>query len=156
MVTKHGKAAHCGNDCPFLWKSSVIQSLSWCSHCDPKDALEKRAWSRRIKFLNLTVVGISFQSRRFLFHRCTQDFPVALTLTMAHQFNAMRANVSCAKAQTGISASFSYPVVLVSVAGQWNCSEPFLEAGHPCFDPDSSRVSSCETYLLAYTCSIRL
>ena len=48
MVTKHGKTAHCRNDCPFLLKSHVIQSLSWCSHCDPNDALEKRAWRRRI------------------------------------------------------------------------------------------------------------
>ena len=29
-VTKHGKAAHCRNDCPFLLKSRVIQSLGWC------------------------------------------------------------------------------------------------------------------------------
>ena len=48
MVRKHGKAAHCRNDCPFLLKSHVIQSLSWCSHCDPNDALDKRAWRRRI------------------------------------------------------------------------------------------------------------
>ena len=48
MITKHGKAAHCRNDCPFLLKSHVIQSLSWCSHCDPNDALEKRAWRRRV------------------------------------------------------------------------------------------------------------
>ena len=48
MVTKHGKAAHYRNDCPFLLKDHVIQSLSWCSHCDPNDALEKRAWRRRI------------------------------------------------------------------------------------------------------------
>ena len=47
MVTNRGKAAHCTNDCPFLLKSHVIQSLSWCSHCDPHDALEKRAWRRR-------------------------------------------------------------------------------------------------------------
>ena len=47
MVTKHDKAAHCRNDCPFLLESHVIQSLSWCSHCDPNDALEKRAWVMR-------------------------------------------------------------------------------------------------------------
>ena len=34
---------------------------------------------------------------------------------------------------------FYQTVVLVSVARQWNCLEPFLEASHPCFDPDSSR-----------------
>ena len=33
MVTKRGNAAHCRNDCPFLLKSHVIQSLSWCSQC---------------------------------------------------------------------------------------------------------------------------
>ena len=38
------------SDCPFFVKSHVIQSLSWCSHCDPNDSLEKRAWRRRIGF----------------------------------------------------------------------------------------------------------
>ena len=45
MIKKHGKAAHCKNDCPFLLKSSVVQSLGWRSYCDPNDALEKRAWT---------------------------------------------------------------------------------------------------------------
>ena len=45
---------------PILFlKSHAIQSLSWCSHCDPNDALEKRAWRRRIglweQTLNLRV-----------------------------------------------------------------------------------------------------
>ena len=48
MVTKHGKAAHCRNDCPILLKSYSIQTLSWCSHCDPSDAFEKRTWRRRV------------------------------------------------------------------------------------------------------------
>ena len=48
MITKHGKAAHCRNDCPFLLTSHVIQSLSWCSHCDPNDASEKLAWRLRV------------------------------------------------------------------------------------------------------------
>ena len=76
-------------------KSHVIQSLRWCSHCDPNDALEKRAWSRRIgireQVLNLRVFCISSQSHRFLFHSCTHDFPVAPTLTKTHRFNATRA-----------------------------------------------------------------
>ena len=38
MITMHGKAAHYRND----W------SLRWCSHRDPNDASEKRAWKRRI------------------------------------------------------------------------------------------------------------
>ena len=42
MNTENGKAAHCRNDCPFLLKWCSIQSLSWCSHCDPSTALEKR------------------------------------------------------------------------------------------------------------------
>ena len=46
MITKNGKAAHCRDDCPFLLKSYPIQSLSWCSHCDPSDDLEKRTWRR--------------------------------------------------------------------------------------------------------------
>ena len=48
MVTKHGKAAHFRYGCPFLVKSHVIQSLGWCSHCDPHDAFEERAWMRRV------------------------------------------------------------------------------------------------------------
>ena len=47
QITKHGKAAHCRSDDPFLLKSHVIQSQSWHSHCDPNDALEKRARRRR-------------------------------------------------------------------------------------------------------------
>ena len=41
MITKHGKAAHCRPDCPFLLKPHVIQSLSWCSRCDPKQRFGK-------------------------------------------------------------------------------------------------------------------
>ena len=40
--------ALCRNDCPFLLKSYSIQTLSWCSHCDPSDATEKRTWKRRV------------------------------------------------------------------------------------------------------------
>ena len=67
-----------------------------------------------------------------------KHFPVALTLAMTHHFNATRANVSRARAQTCISASSS-PFPLVSVARQWNCLEPLLGASHLGFDPDSSR-----------------
>ena len=42
MITKHGKAAHCRNDGPFLVKSHAIQSLIWCSHCNPNDSLGKK------------------------------------------------------------------------------------------------------------------
>ena len=48
MIAKDGKAAHCRDDCPFFLKSYSIHSLSWCSHCDPSDALEKRIWRRRV------------------------------------------------------------------------------------------------------------
>ena len=48
MITKNGKAAHCRDDCLFLLKSYSIQSLSWCSHFDPSDSLEKRTWRRRV------------------------------------------------------------------------------------------------------------
>ena len=65
MITKNGRAAHCRNDCPFLLKSYSIQTLSWCSHCDPSDALEKRTWRRRVgsweQVLNLRVFFLSFQ-----------------------------------------------------------------------------------------------
>ena len=49
LITKNGRAAHCRNDCPFLLTSFSIQTLSWCSHCDPSDALEKRTWMRRVE-----------------------------------------------------------------------------------------------------------
>ena len=48
MITKNGRAARCRNDFPFLLKSYSIQTLSWCSHCDPSDALEKRTWRRAL------------------------------------------------------------------------------------------------------------
>ena len=48
LITKNGKAAHCRNDCPFLLKSYSIQFLSWCSHCDPSDVLEKTHLERRV------------------------------------------------------------------------------------------------------------
>ena len=35
-ITKNGKAAL------FFLKSCSIQTLSWCSHCGPSNALEKR------------------------------------------------------------------------------------------------------------------
>ena len=57
------------------------------------------------KCLNLTVFCISSQSHRFSSHSCTQDFTVALTLTMTHHVNAIRGIVLCARAQTDISAS---------------------------------------------------
>ena len=49
MITKDGRAAHCTNHFPFLLKSYSIQTLNWCSHCDPSDALEKRTWRRRVE-----------------------------------------------------------------------------------------------------------
>ena len=50
MITKD---AHCRDDCPFLLKSHSIQSLSWCSHCDPSDAYLEAAeqvLNLRVKF----------------------------------------------------------------------------------------------------------
>ena len=41
MLAKHGKAAHCRSDCPFLLKCHAIQSQSWHFHCDPNDAFGK-------------------------------------------------------------------------------------------------------------------
>ena len=48
LITKTGKAAQCRNDCPLLLKLYSIQSLGWCSQCDPSDVLEKRTWRRRV------------------------------------------------------------------------------------------------------------
>ena len=48
MITKNGRAVHCRKDCPSFLKSFSIQTLSWCSHCDPRDALEKRTSRGRV------------------------------------------------------------------------------------------------------------
>ena len=102
--------------------------------------------------------SVSYQSHRFLFYRCTQDFFVALTLTMTHHFNATRANVSCARAQIGISApSFSLISLFWSrlrdtriVCNHWMRQIILALIWIP------QVVSSCETYLIAFTCSMRL
>ena len=109
----------------------MIQSLSWCSHCDPNDALEKRAWRRRIglreQVLNLRVFCISSQSHRFWFHCCTHDVPLALTLLMTHHFNATSANVSCARLRQA-SAPLLILVRRVSVpsVGTFACGKSSL------------------------------
>ena len=86
---------HCRCGCPIVLKAHAIQSLSWCSQCDPNNASEKRAWRRRIGFceqrLSFRLFCISSQSHRFLFYICTQDFLVALTLIVTHYFNATHA-----------------------------------------------------------------
>ena len=38
MITKHVKAAHCRSDGSSMLKPHMIQSLGWCTHCDPNDA----------------------------------------------------------------------------------------------------------------------
>ena len=157
MVTKHGKAAHCRNDCPFLLKSRVIQSLGWCSHCDRNDAgekarLEAAQWVVRTSFEPPRVFCISSQSHRFLFHSCRHDVPVALILPMTHHFHATRANVSCARL-----GQASAPLLIFDTkcfrSLCWNvCLRQVILA--------SVRiphvVSPCETHLLACTCNIRL
>ena len=81
---------------------------------------------------------ISSQSHRCLFHSCTQDVPVAVTLTMTHHFQRGTCEWFMCKGSDR-HQPFSCPVVLVSVARQWSCLEPLFEASHPCIDPDSSR-----------------
>ena len=136
MVRKHGKAAHCRNDCPFLLKSHVIQLVfSLRSKRRLRQArLEAAHWVMRTSFLNLRVFCISSQSHRFLFTSCTLNVLVALTLLMTHHFNATRANVSCARLrQASALISFWYDVFPFPLL------EPLLVASHPCFDSDSSR-----------------
>ena len=70
QMTKHGKAAHCRSDCPFLLKSHVIQTLGGHSHCDPNDALEKHARRRRIGLMRT-----SFEPQSVVYH-----FPVSQIL----------------------------------------------------------------------------
>ena len=116
MVTKHGKAAHCRNDCLFLLQSHMIQPLSWCSHCDPNDASDKRAWERCIglleQVLNLRVFCIS-SCHRILFQSCTHDVPDALTLTMTQPFHATRAKVSCEGLRQASALHSSHSLVLL-------------------------------------------
>ena len=47
MITRHGEAVDCMQDCPFFVKSHSINTLSLCSHCYPNDSSSKRAWRRR-------------------------------------------------------------------------------------------------------------
>ena len=65
----------------------TAQSLSWCSHCDPNDALEKARlgeahWVVRTCFEPQNVCD-SLQTHRCLFHSCTHDVLVALVLHMS-------------------------------------------------------------------------
>ena len=101
---------------------------------------------------------VSFQSHRFLFHSCTQDFPVAFTLTMMHRFSATRANVSCASSDRHqrLFIPFSYLVVFSRWRDSgivWNSC--FRQVGLALIRIPHV-VSSCETHLIAQTSSIRL
>ena len=77
-------------------------------------------------------------SHRFSFHSCTQDLPVAVTLTMTHYLNATRAIVPCPRAQTGVSAS-SLILLWSRLRGGVEVSGRLLAASHPHKFPDSLR-----------------
>ena len=91
-------------------QTRYLESSTQHSACEPIALVVKTS------FEPLSVFCFSSQSHRILLQRCTQDFVVALTLTMTHHFNPTRAIVPCARAQTGIGASLL--VVLVSTARQ--------------------------------------
>ena len=131
--TKHGKAAHCRSDCPFLLKCHVIQSQSWHFHCDPNDAFGKARSEAAHR-----VMRTSFDPQSVL-----ETFPVSQILVpdlytrlpcCSHpDDDSLSQRDTCdrsmSKGSDGHQSLFSYLVVLVSVARRcrspWNlaCSE---------------------------------
>ena len=89
--------------------------------------------------MNLRVFCIRSLSHRFSFQSCTQDFPVALTLTMTHWVIVTRAIVPCARAQTGVSASSLIFVFWSRLRDGVEVFGTLLAASHPRGYPDSSR-----------------
>ena len=118
----------------------MIQSLSWCFHCDPNDALEA---AHRV--LNLRVFCISSLSHRILFCGCTQD--ILGFVKPDHDAPFHRGTCErfmCLGSDRHQRLFFSYllsgcfwPHLLYSGI-VWN---PLFEASHPCFDLDSSRAA---------------
>ena len=87
---------------------------------------------------------ISSQSHRFLLYSCTQDFPVALTLTMTHHFNATRANVSCASSERHQRLPLFWSRQRDSVeVFPFPSLAPLLEASHPSAHPLLILLSCC-------------
>ena len=79
--------------------------------------------------MNLRVFCTSSQSHRFLFYSCTQDFTHSDHDAPFHRDTCER--FMCKgpdRHQRLLFFPFSYPVFLVSVARQWNCLEPLVEA----------------------------
>ena len=120
MVTKHGKAAHRRNDCPFFLRSHVIQSLSWCSVFSlrsksrfGKARLEAAHWVLRTSVEPQSVL-YQFPVSQIPAHSCTQDVPCCTHPARERHLNATRANVSCAR----LRQASAPPVVLVSTARQ--------------------------------------
>ena len=42
MNTRFGEAVNSSQDCQLILKSRSIQTMTWCSHCDPSGAQTKR------------------------------------------------------------------------------------------------------------------
>ena len=84
MITKNGRAAHCRNDCPFLLRSYSIQTMSWCSHCDPSDTLEK-AHLEAARW----VMRTSIEPQSVLHQFPVTDIPAPQS-TVVHQFPVAR------------------------------------------------------------------
>ena len=99
MIMKHGKAAQCRCDCPFLLKSHVISEMVF------------PPWSER-----------RFRTSSYFFSSQSQRL-VALTLIMTRT-NSTRHRSFHVRGSDRDVRHFSYPVVLVSVARQcgsgWN------------------------------------
>ena len=49
MVDDETQTLEEGKRNPEIPMKVMIQTLSWCSHCDPSDALGKRTWRRRVE-----------------------------------------------------------------------------------------------------------
>ena len=109
-VTLQGKAVHCRSALSIPLESTrmTISELVFSQRSKGrfgKARLVAAHWVVRTSFEPQSVLCPFPVFHRFLFHSCTQDFPVALALTITHHFNATHAIVPCSRAQTGIGAS---------------------------------------------------
>ena len=91
MITKHGKSAQRRSDCPSFFEStrdpiSVLVFSLRSKRRFTKARLEAAQWVMRTIFEAQSFCD-SLQARRFLFHSCTPDIPVALTHDSDAPFN---------------------------------------------------------------------
>ena len=143
MVTKRGKAAHCTNECPFLFEISrdsvceLVFSLR-STRRFRKARLEAAHWVIRTSFEPQSVLYRFPGSTNLVPQLYTQDVPVALTMTTT-TISTRHVRTFHVQGLRQASATRSLILLFWSPVRDWNCLEPFREASRPCLDPDSSR-----------------